>query len=241
MTATALPRTTQPHSDWLAKLRTVGLGLGGRGVMGVGLGRSAWSAAAGVDWSQWFDHVWVAKGAASLAASYTDLVGTKNLSTSAAPGFDTSYGWSMNGSSNYLDTGLLWDAGTWSILLAFTDYLGGTTFAGVNNSGMLRIHKQGLTSRNYNNKYAALTNTVSSHSAGVMGLAGSTAYFNGSSDGTLTGDTGSVEYFTIFIGARNNGGFAGNFVNAKMQAVGIKKATLDAAQMAAASAAMAAL
>lgn len=47
MTATiALPRQ-QPHSDWLAKLRQVGLGLGGRGVLGLGLGRSAVSAAAG--------------------------------------------------------------------------------------------------------------------------------------------------------------------------------------------------
>lgn len=46
MTATiALPRP-QPHNEWLARLRTIGLGLGGRGVMGLGLGRSSVGAAA---------------------------------------------------------------------------------------------------------------------------------------------------------------------------------------------------
>lgn len=41
--AIALPR--QPHNDWLARIRTVGLGLGGRGVMGFGLGGSSVGAA----------------------------------------------------------------------------------------------------------------------------------------------------------------------------------------------------
>lgn len=45
MTATiALLRP--PHSDWLARIRTIQLGLGGRGVLGLGVGRSAVSAAA---------------------------------------------------------------------------------------------------------------------------------------------------------------------------------------------------
>lgn len=55
MTTIALPRP-QPHSDWLARIRTIGLGLGGRGIVGLGLGRSAVStAAAAVPYSLVFD------------------------------------------------------------------------------------------------------------------------------------------------------------------------------------------
>ena len=43
MTAIALPR--QPHSAWLERLRSIQLGLGARGAMGLGLGRSGVSAA----------------------------------------------------------------------------------------------------------------------------------------------------------------------------------------------------
>ena len=209
--------------------------------MGVRVSSRAVEAGGAVDWSVWFDHCWIAKGAASLAASYADLVGSQALTTGNAPSWDTSTGWSFNGSSNYLDTGILWGAGTWSILVRFADYASGTTFAGVNNVTTLRIHKQGATARNYNNGSASLNNTVTSHAAGVMGLAGSAAYFNGASDGTLSGSTGAVMVYPIYIGARNNSGTAGNFVNAKVLTVGIKAATLDASQMAAASAAMAAL
>lgn len=39
MTTIALPR--QPHSEWLARLRTIGLGLGARGAVGLGLATQA--------------------------------------------------------------------------------------------------------------------------------------------------------------------------------------------------------
>lgn len=43
-TVTARP---QPHSDWLARLRSIGMGLGARGAVGLGLGRGGARAAAG--------------------------------------------------------------------------------------------------------------------------------------------------------------------------------------------------
>lgn len=178
------------------------------------------------------------KGAASLAASYSNLAnpGTNDAAPGTAPDFDASTGWTFNGSSQYLNTGLEWTSGDYTVLVRFSDFTSGTTLTGVNNVTQMRVHIQGGV-RSYNNGAASLS-AGSGTTGGVMGIAAGTGYYNGSSDGSLTGATGSTAIYTIYIGARNNSATAGNFAAAKIQAYALYSATLTAGEVAVVSSAM---
>jgi hypothetical protein len=63
-------------------------------------------------------------GAASLAASYIDLVSIQNAAPGDVPAWDITNGWQFNGSSNYLTTGFV-PSGTTSIACRFSTYTGG--------------------------------------------------------------------------------------------------------------------
>jgi hypothetical protein len=96
----------------------IGHGLGARQI-GYGLGASPGGAVAGVDWSQWFDHCWVAKDAADLAASCTNLVGATTLTTTSAPSLN-SKGWDLDGVSQFLLAPLL-PHDTWTLAVRFAN------------------------------------------------------------------------------------------------------------------------
>jgi hypothetical protein len=197
------------------------------------------AAVAGVNWSQWFDHFWLAKGAASLAASYTDLVGAQTLTTSAAPSLVTG-GWSFNGST-FLDTGVQ-PAGTASVLVRFTtDTTTNVSLFGARNSGsngwILQSADGVGDNRLWDNGGRVI---VSPRSAGgVMGFSGKKAWFDNGSPGTISaGSTTSTR--VVYIGGfNNNGSLAG--AASVIAAVGIRWAELSDAAMTAAAAAMAAL
>ena len=250
MTASiALP---QPHNDWLAKLRTIALGLGGRGVMGLGLGRSAVSAAA-VPW--WLAGgvaagnavaVYQPKGAASLAASYVNLAnpGTYDAAPGVAPTWASGTGWTFNGSSQYLTTGVLGTSAI-SLIIRFSDASGGLiTFGAAIEIGGPAKYILWRPRSNGNDRVIFLgTGEVrvvgGALVSGAYGYAGTTVYYNSISDGTLASPT--LPSLAIFIGALNFNGIPTQYGAIKVQAVAIYSATLTAPQVAAVSAAMAAL
>lgn len=221
--------------------------LGGGG-MGYVLGRGAGAAAAG--W--WLSGgvsaanaiaVYQPIGAASLAASYTNLAnpGTYDAAPGTAPTFDTATGWTFNGSTQYLTTSITpVNNQTWSALIRFSD----TT----NNAGVMFGHAATaafqITPRYSNlaiySSGGSLT-AASSLANGVIGMAGNVAYRNGSAEtGTIASGAGT--FAAVMIGARSN---ASNVANAlwigKIQAVAIYNTTLSAAQVAAISSAMSGL
>ena len=218
---------------------------------GLNVQMSAWPAAGGNWWEPTTGSftcvaAYQAKGAASLAASYVNLAnpGTYDLTLGDAPTFDAATGWTFNGTSDYLKTGIV-PAGAYSIAARFSNASGSNgwtvgTFNASDSKSFGLYPRQGGAARNYFNvgdrwiSGGALT-------AGVMGFANKAAYLNGSSDGTIGAGTSTFDA-DLYIGARNNDGFGVVFFyTGNILAVAIYSTTLDATQMAEVSANMAAL
>ena len=183
-------------------------------------------------------------GAASLAASYVNLAnpGTYDAVPGVAPTFDTATGWTFNGSSQYLKTGIT-PAGdnTWTMIVKFSGgaSIGTRGLAGTNDARNFHI----ITSLSGLRQYAQPTRYLRKSGvviAGVMAISGITAYIDGASDGTLVTALSDSTANTIFVGALNNGS-ANNFWQGSIQAIAIYNTTLSAAQVSAISSAMAAL
>lgn len=236
MTTIALS-TPQLHSEFLARLRTIGLGLGGRGVTGVGIGRSAGSATTpGVNWATWFTNCWIAKNAASKAASLSDLVGAATLTESGTVGW-TAAGWTF--SSSYLLTGVTLNTAS-TLMVQFASAPNtGKNLAGVVTSGS----RKGVRPNNFGNLSYFYASTFANVSPGLasgnVAIAGAQPYRNGATDGSaITGIINTA--LECYIGT-----FQGNTTNifdGTIIAVGINSTTtLTSVQVAAAAAAMAAL
>jgi len=183
-----------------------------------------------------------AKGAASYAASKVNLAnpGTYDATEGVAPSWDAATGWTGNGTTMYLDTGVAL-LGTYTALIRLTNVKSGAmhgvakwprqTFFRPNNF-VAQSFGWGNTSFN---RGAAAT-------AGVFGLAGNQPY----TDGAAAGDAGDG-YFTpgaetFFILAANSiEGTPFLFDSGDVAASVIYDNVLTADQMAAISAAMAAL
>lgn len=180
------------------------------------------------------------KGAASLAASYVNLAnpGTYDAAPGVAPTWDAATGWTFNGSTQHLASGVIPDSG-WSALVRFSNvtnlgYVAGE-YVSASSLGYLLI--QPNFSRFYNDNFLPVAPAITS---GIIGMAGVIAYKNGTSvgTGTNTGHTAS----NLFIGAYHlNGTSAAGFLAGKIQAVAIYDTTLSAAQVLSVSTAMAAL
>ena len=177
------------------------------------------------------------KGAASLAASYSNLAnpGTYDAAPGVAPTWDATNGWIFSG-SQYLTTGSAPIAHTYTVAVVFTGapsavqvifgYFGALAF---------RIIPNRLTNGvGYGQTYVA-----PGLAAGVLVLAGQNGYRNGSLD-TAAANVGSGTSADPYIAAQNQGGpvayYAGN-----IQALGIWNNVLDGTKAAAVSTAMAAL
>jgi len=197
--------------------------------------------------------VWQPKGAASLAASYLRLDGDQGYANidpavvggglpGVAPGFGAN-GWVFNG-TQYLNSGIVPAIG-YSMLARFSNASGDTTavcgstrtnapigrfYLRHRHIGTNRIYGYGDSVRNIS---GALT-------SGVMGLAGVNCYLDGVSDGTIVGSWTNNEY-AIFFGASNNSNTVATNLIGNAEAITIYKTIISAAQVAAVSAAMAAL
>lgn len=187
------------------------------------------------------------KGAASLAASYTNLAnpGTYNAAPGTAPTWSVGAGWIFNGSTQYLTTGIVPGAG-WSLLARFSNggvdatLMGSYNSSNANSLCMIIPGAVGGTKRQYRNGTATGLSISGGQTGGVMGFAAQTAYLNGSAEtGTISGSLAGA--IALFIGARNNLTGANTFFPGNIQAVAIYNSTLTGPQMAAVSSAMAAL
>jgi hypothetical protein len=187
-------------------------------------------------------------GAASLAASYINLAnpGTYDAAPGTAPSFNAATGWTFNGSSQYLNTGIAPATQTYTFLVRYTNVnSGGYSYIfGARNSANNRYigyaYKLDPSTGVGSYLHGPATNIIylaSAQASGVAGIAGKDVYWNGASVSTFAAATWA-DMAGMRIGTRDtNFGFFGGYV-----AAFVSYATaLTAPQAAAVSAAMAAL
>jgi hypothetical protein len=186
------------------------------------------------------------KGAASLAASYTNL-GTNGAGNNAAPGvaptFAAATGWTFNGTTQYLTTGGLLPGAAYTVLVQYTDGATDedrTVFGCYNVAGSVGFCFQGHTGGTHaylNGGSLAIAGGVTS---GNLGFAAKTAYRDGSAE-TGAISAGTPPAIEIFVAALNLDATPAQFFFGKIQAFGVWSTTLTAPQVAAKAAAMAAV
>lgn len=189
------------------------------------------------------------KGAASLAASYSNLnnPGTNNAAPGVAPTFATASGWTFNGTTQYLTTGIV-PGNNYSAIVRFTSYSAPTTSnAAIVGSAISSAPNTGLTlgkalttgALRFRNGDVGYTD-ASTATSGVMAAAGANAYLNGSSVSSGLGGSGGNAN-AMMIGALNFGGTINSFSSVIIIAVAIYNTTLSGSQVSALTTAMNAL
>jgi len=207
----------------------------------LGGGRVAWYRAGGAPVPV---AAYQPKGAASLAASYVNLAnpGAYNAATGVAPTFDAASGWIGTGSA-WLRTGIT-SANNMSVFVRFAGMVGGTSMLiGSRLSGLDGLYftsTPDLTSHYYN--YGSRALVAGLMTSGVMAIAGGNGYRDGALETSATGNSVTVGR-ELYMMALNEDGVVSVFraLNVSIQAVVIYSSVLTADQVAAVSAAMAAL
>lgn len=194
-------------------------------------------------------------GAASLAASYDNNAapgngladGTYDAAPGTAPAWAAASGWSFAlASSQYLTTGITIPNTTYSAIARFSNvtvpagtkegYLIGSFQDLAKYWGIAPVGYAGENKVYYCwGRYVQITPGLSS---GVLAIAGLQPYRNGIAEAS-TIPSGMTSGKALYIGAIN--GSAGYYLTGKIQALAIYSVTLTADQVAAISAAMAAL
>ena len=185
-----------------------------------------------------------AKGAASLAASYTDLSGSgHDAGVGVAPTWGSSDGWIFNGSTQYLTTTFVpAEDHSQSIIVQFSSavgdagYLVGSDQAANREFGILPLYL-GTQVRYWNGNDTPVAPKLA---AGNLAVAGAQGYRSGSAEGGAIPAWAGASSMPLYIGCNNNAG-AGEFLAVKIQALAIYDSTLTSDQVAAVAAAMAAL
>ena len=192
-------------------------------------------------------------GASSLAASYVNLVspGTFDAAPGVAPTWASGTGWGFNGTTQFLNAGLALSNIGVAVFIRFSGFAlsdGKTiigafnSFAGNSISHVIQLNSGNVRSRNGTADPIGLADNAPGLTSGVYGFSGLTPYRNGFAESALitsTAPTGTP--LNIYIGALNLNGSAAQFTAANIQAIAIYPSTLTASQVAAVSAAMAAL
>jgi len=252
MTATIALR---PRTDWLSRLRTIMVLRGGQrhvALPGVGVdvrsGRNTLHAGGG-DW--WLSGgaptpvaVYQPKGAASLAGSYVNLAnpGTYDAAPGVAPTFDAATGWTFDGNTQYLTTGVV-PTHPMSLILRFADgYTGAqaSVTAGCYD-GKAFILETGYGGTRYYEYGTAYTGPGTAVASGVMCLTPTQGYLDGVADGTTMSGGTTLPAHALTIGGRNDGGAVNSLWPGSVYACAVYGISLSAAQVTAVSAAMAAL
>lgn len=182
-----------------------------------------------------------AKAAASLLASYTNLAhpGTNNAGLGVAPTWDATTGWTFNGTTQFLTTGLV-PASGWSMVVRYSNAsitVDNLTIAGTFKAGS----RFEVCARSSNTVVYASGNFLQvtpKLQTGILGIAGQQGYRNGVADGAAIGAWTTSGPPPILIGDR--GGAASKF-SGNIQALAFYNAVLSPAQMLAVTTAMAAL
>jgi len=177
-----------------------------------------------------------AQAASSLSSSYINLAnpGTYNAAPGVAPTWDTTNGWTFNGSSQYLTTGILPTSENWSMFVKFSNGAssGYTIPIGTRNDGGTNFHffqhADGLTY--YINSTALTTSLITS---GVLAFAGKSAYKNGIADGTISAGALTPPAQDIYIGSGHRAAGPIFYYSGKIQAAAVYNSTLTSTQVAA--------
>lgn len=200
---------------------------------------------------EWWNYAGVvaaydAKNAASQAASYTNLAnpGTYDLTVGVTPTWANGTGWTFDG-TQYLLTGVIPVPGSWSMFVQFSDFVGYlTTFEtpiGTLASSSRWFGFYALSTGKIRTLIGSGTRDYApSMQSGNYGIAGNTPYRNGSAE-SLTVTVGTVNTVTegITIGASRPTG--SNPARITIQSAWIGSSALSSGDVAALSAAMAAL
>jgi hypothetical protein len=182
-------------------------------------------------------------GAASLAASYVNLAnpGTYDASPGTAPTFNASTGWTFNGTSQHLLTGVVpANDQTWSVLVRLSD---GATQGGGGAAAFGSYRTLGGVRRFYyithyvdNNAYVANGGQSARSTgidSGVVGFRGAQPVRNGSDDGAALAAGAAGAHGPIALGSANNPDDGVKlYWSGKIQAIAIYNATLAAGEIA---------
>jgi len=130
-----------------------------------------------------------AKGAASYATSLVNLAnpGTYNATEGDAPDWDAVSGWKFNGSSNYLDSGVVPAAG-WSMIVRFSNVPAAQkSVCGCTGTPRFYLRPYHLsTQRVYGYGSSALLVTTTISTSGVMALVGGdSGFYDGVNEGSV--------------------------------------------------------
>ena len=220
-----------------------GIHIGRRGGVRLTGGGGPWWLAGGIDPAT-VVAVYQPKGAASLAASYVNLAnpGTNDAAPGVAPTFNTATGWTFNGTTQYLTTGIV-PLLNWTLIVRFSGVANNGILAGSGlSTALFAISPQRGAGGIVRYSYGAGTSEIApGMTAGVLGIAGGNRYRHGAADGSFSALSSSA-INAIQIGCVLNDVLAAfGFVAASVQAVHIANTTLAAGQMAALTTAMNAL
>lgn len=179
-------------------------------------------------------------GAASLAASYTNLAnpGTNNAAPGTAPTWASATGWMFNGSTQYLISVTVGAA--YTSIIRFAAATANKVLYGVSGSTTRHYFQTSNGQGTYLYGTSSAPLGANTFLSGVVALAANTGYQNGSAVGTVAG-TFTGTSIPIYIGALNNGNSPTAHNACTVQAVAIYSDTLSGTEVAAVSAAMAAL
>jgi hypothetical protein len=180
-------------------------------------------------------------GADDLADSYINLAnpGTYDATPGVAPTWDAVNGWTFNGSTQYLNSGVVFASHVWTIIIKFS---GVPTSSSGRLFGALTGSTNGIflqpyavpTILQFRNAGTGFGTNQTSVGSGVLAISRNTLYRNGVVSPPATDDT---EYSTglpaMFIGGASSNGNPQNFIAGKIQALAIYNTTLTAAQVAA--------
>ena len=183
-------------------------------------------------------------GAASLAASYTNLAnpGTYDAAPGVAPTWASGTGWTFNAALvQRLLTGIV-PADGWTAICKFSDATanGNAIFGSYTGNTTRFIIQIGATNITYQQGfYTTVTPTLT---AGVLAISGQRGYRNGTAEGSAISAWSGTATSQIAIGGYATSGtnVVANLTG-KIQAVAIYSDTLSGAEVATLSAAMAAL
>lgn len=208
------------------------------GVLKISNGPNVWWLSGGISAGDCVA-AYQAKGAASLAASYSNLnnPGTNDATLGVAPSWAAGTGWTFNGTSQYLVSSI--PNANETLLVQFTAP-GDCIVAGMyeTTSRWLQLFPSFSGAAYYRNGGAVSGSTYTSGNIAVTSAKG---YKDGTSVGALTGSWSGTATSTLYLGASNNSGTP-YFVGAcTLVAVARYSRTLTDSEVAAVAAAMAAL
>lgn len=158
------------------------------------------------------------KGASGLAESYTNLAnpGVYNCTApTAAPTWDVVNGWKFNGTTQYLDSGVIPPINqTWSGIVRWSNIATNSAFLTIfgaesaTNTGFIIAFRTLDTPDRYYYYNGGLLNAglLRTVALGVSAVSGNRGFFNGVAETGVIPTTAAVNTSSIFIGCLNSSG-----------------------------------